>query len=65
MLKPVLIPIFLVFLSGAAAWGQNDLLAAYDAESIYLRTDFWRGTVFVKNGAIQPVGLAYKNLYPT
>ena len=43
---------------------QNANLETYDREGIYLRNEFWRGTVFVKNGQVKTVGFAFKNLRP-
>ena len=48
----------------ANLFAQNKALEKYDMEGIYLRNDFWRGNVYVKNGAIRSVGFAYRKLLP-
>jgi hypothetical protein len=45
-------------------WGQQNCLDTYDREAIYLRTEFFRGTVYVKNGVSKPLGFSYKRLVP-
>ncbi len=64
MTKHLLIFVFAILLCPTLLQAQNALLDTYDRESIYLRSEFWRGTVFVKNGVIKPVGFAYKRLRP-
>lgn len=64
MTKYLLIAVFAILLCPTLLQAQNSLLDTYDRESIYLRSEFWRGTVFVKNGVIKPVGFAYKKLRP-
>lgn len=45
-------------------FAQDDCVERFDREGIYLRSEFWRGTVFVKNGVARSVGFAYKKLRP-
>lgn len=46
------------------AFAQNDCLDRYDQESIYLRSELFRGVTYVKNGVSRPVGFAYRKLKP-
>lgn len=43
---------------------QNNPLETYDKEGIYLKTELFRGTVFVKGKTVRPVGFAFKHLRP-
>jgi hypothetical protein len=46
------------------ALSQQPCLEAYDREALYLRTELFAGTVYVKNGISRPVGFAYRKLLP-
>lgn len=46
------------------AHAQTDCRDIYDRESIYLRTDFWRGTTFVKGGQPHQVGFFLNRMKP-
>ncbi len=43
---------------------QADCRDTYDRESIYLRTDFWRGLTFIKAGQPKSVGLFLNRMKP-
>jgi|GEM_PF-2024847 len=45
-------------------FSQNECLETYDREGIYLRTDFWAGTRYIKNGQPRNLGIFYKHLNP-
>lgn len=47
-----------------STFGQTPCLDTYDREAIYLRTELFAGTVFVKKGVPKPVGFAYRKLQP-
>ena len=64
MNKQIILSLLVFQLLSTNFWAQNTSVEAYDREGIYLRTEFWRGPVFVKDGAIKPVGFLYKNLRP-
>lgn len=53
-----------LFVISSPAFAQSDCAETFTREAIYLRTEFFRGTTFVQNGASHRVGFAYRNLEP-
>jgi hypothetical protein len=64
MLRQIFAILLFLQLLPTGLGAQNASLETFDREGIYLRNEFWRGTVFVKNGQVKSVGFAYKNLRP-
>ena len=64
MIKQNLLIVLIGLFFSSSIYAQNTTLDNYDRKGIYLRTEIWRGTVFVKNGKIRPVGFAFKHLRP-
>ncbi|HAD14976.1 MAG TPA: hypothetical protein DCF33_21320 [Saprospirales bacterium] len=48
----------------STVWGQQNCLETYDREAIYLRTELFKGTVYVKNGVSKRIGFSYRRLVP-
>jgi len=64
MIKSTFFTLLISLLFQLSIGAQNKAVENYDREGIYLRNEFWRGNVFVKDGKVRPVGFAYKNLRP-
>jgi hypothetical protein len=64
MIKQTYLTLLVSLLFQVSISAQSTAIENYDREGIYLRNEFWRGDVFVKDGKARPVGFAYKNLRP-
>jgi hypothetical protein len=47
-----------------SAAAQTDCADRFDREGVYLRYEFWKGLVWVKNGESRPLGPAYRRFAP-
>jgi len=64
MSKKSIFALTIVACFATALSAQTDCADRFGREGVYLRYEFWKGLVWVKNGESRPVGPAYRRFAP-